>query len=134
MSRDPWDSLADDRHVGPDVTGKVMTRLGYRAVPRRSARLRRFAHVGICLSVIAASMVGVAWVVDLGWRARYGSDPAARRASMPPSEERRWEALEESLRPLRRIVDEIEPANPAPAPDESAPPAWLSARAPLGET
>lgn len=133
MSRDPWESLADDRHVGPDVTGKVMARLGYRPVPSRSARLRRLAHVSLCLSVIGTSIVGVAWVVDLGWRARNGLESDTRRASIPAGEPERWEALEESLRPLQLLVDEIEPPQPEAVPTESAPPAWLAARAPLGE-
>ncbi len=139
MRRDDLDALRNDVHVGPDVTAKVMERLGFRPVPRKSARLRRFLHVATCLAVIAGSIVGVAWVIDLGWRSRLAGDPSARRASNPDVEAARgrWDAIGESLRPLRRIVDEIEPQF-APAPEgvpssPSMPPVWLSARAPLGE-
>lgn len=137
MRRDHLDALRNDVHVGPDVTDQVMARLGYRPAPRRTARLRRLLHVGSCLAVIAASIVGVAWVVDLGWRARLGADSSSRRASnlgvdVDPG---RWDAIGESLRPLQRIVDEIEPeaaSREVPEPD-SMPPTWLWARAPLGE-
>lgn len=140
MRRDELDSLRNDVHVGPDVTAKVMERLGYRPVPRKSARLRRFLHVGTCLTVIAASIVGVAWVVDLGWRSRMGVDPSSRRASNPDFDagHGRWDAIGESLRPLQRIVDEIEPedgpASDGGRPSSAIPPVWISARAPLGET
>lgn len=144
MNGDPLESLRDDLHVGPDVTDAVMARLGYRPVSRRSARWRRAFHVGTCLSVIAASLVGVAWAIDLGWKARLGTDATARRASSAerPSagdperggpDSRRWEAIEESLRPLRRIVEEIEAPAPVPDAQPVAPPAWLPARAPFGE-
>lgn len=137
MRPDPLESLRGDVHVGPDVTDAVMARLGYRPVARRTARLRRLAHVGICLGVIAASIVGVAWTVDLGWKARLGIDRESRRASnpswIPPHGEERWEALEQSLRPLRRIVEEIDAPPSDPAVPASDPPVWLSARAPLGE-
>lgn len=139
MRRDDLDSLRNDLHVGPDVTAKVMERLGYRPASRRSARLRRFLHVGTCLAVIGASIVGVAWVVDLGWRSRVGGDSSSRRASNPDvdADRGRWDAIGESLRPLQRIVDEIEPgiapASGGDPPSPSMPPVWLSARAPLGE-
>lgn len=137
MRPDSLESLREDLHVGPDVTDAVMARLGYRPVSRRTARLRRLAHVAICLGVIAASIVGVAWTIDLGWRARLGTERDSRRASNPagilPKDERRWDALEQSLRPLRRIVEEIDaPPSGATVPP-SDPPVWISARAPLGE-
>ena len=131
MSFDPLDRLRDDLHAAPDVTDAVMARLGYRPVPRRAARWRRALHVGTCLAVIGASIVGVAWAIDLGWKARLGGDASSRRASIPA--EVRWEALEESLRPLRRIVEEIEAPAPVPDAQPVAPPAWLPARAPFGE-
>lgn len=138
MRRNPWTSLRHDVHVGPDVTGPVMERLGFRPVPRRAARLRTFVHVGTCLAVIGASIVGVAWVVDLRWRSQIGVDPSSRWVSLPPEEESRsaprWQALEESLRPIGRFVDEIEPPAPPPDAARDEPPMWLSARAPLGET
>jgi hypothetical protein len=137
VTRDPLDRLREDVLVGPDVTDAVMARLGYRALPSRTARWRRVLHVGTCLVVIGASVVGVAWAVDLGWKARLGVDASSRRASIPAADadagSSRWEALEESLRPLRRIVEEIEPPVAVPAAPPPEPPVWLPARAPFGE-
>ena len=137
MTPDPLDRLREEVHVGPDVTDAVMERLGYRAVPRRTARWQRVMHAATCLSVIGASIVGVAWAIDLGWKARLGTEASSRRASNlsgpGASGAERWEALEESLRPLRRIVEEIDSPATEPADRPIEPPAWLPARAPFGE-
>jgi len=136
VKRDPLDSLREDLLVSPDLTDAVMARLGYRPATRRVARLRRALHVGTCLAVIGASIVGVAWAIDLGWKSRLANDTDSRRAAnlASPDPDRRWDALEESLLPLRRIVEEIEPASAPSGFAGSTPPLWLSARAPLGET
>lgn len=125
MTERPWDSLREDVHVSPDVTDRVMAKLGYRPVSRRAMLWRRGLHVGTCLSVIGLSIAGAAWVIDLGWR----SGPV--RGTTVDSTG--WKAVGESLQPLRLIVEELDAPLPDETPDEVSPPTWLAARAPLVE-